>query len=66
METCTELSKALDIARFIATLGKKEKPQTEKQEAGTFPRQIRLRFHSVLANLMQFFFSLLLLCINVQ
>lgn len=39
METCIAFSKALNIVKFTATLSKKEKPQTDGQEAGMFPRQ---------------------------
>lgn len=48
METCNKFHKGLNIVKFIATVGKKEKPQTEGQEAGMFPRQMRIRFHSLL------------------
>lgn len=65
METCIEFSKALNIVKFIATLSKNEKPQTDEQEAGMFSRQIRIRFHSLLVDLMQDFF-LSSCCLNVQ
>lgn len=48
-ETCIEFSTTCNTVT-LETLSRKEEPQTDGQEAGMFPGQIRIKFHPLLEN----------------